>query len=341
MIVRHKNSADSPDTPAGVGTILVSKEPFSESDVDTIEELCRTMQFDLVLSPRSAVDETFATLGEAKDLERFTADFPVNIAPPTDDNPFFFHMLRLKALWTGEIWTPGTHLLFNFGALVVLMGLLLVVFALTVVCVLVPLALKTGRASLKGAGPWVAYFCSIGLGFMLVEISQMQRLIIFLGHPTYGLSVVLFTLLLSGGLGSFGTRRINPTDRRAVLGRLGILLVALVLFGQFTPAAITLFQGSTTPVRIAVAVGLLFPLGLLMGMAFPLGMKAASEQSPSLTPWLWGINGATSVCASVLAVAIAMNAGISAAFWAGSACYLAAFLAFGWNRSGRREQPEG
>jgi len=105
------------------------------------------------------------------------------------------------------------------------------------------------------------------------------------------------------------------------------LIATLVVFGAATPAVIHAFAASTTPVRIAVAIALLFPIGLLMGTAFPLGMRAATGRAPALTPWLWGINGATSVCASVLAVVIALHWGIAASFWTGVASYAMATVA--------------
>src|SRR2546422_11507014 len=104
----------------------------------------------------------------------------------------------------------------------------------------------------------------------------------------------------------------------------------LVAFGWLTPHAIRMYEASTTVIRILVAAVTLFPLGLFMGMAFPFGMRLASKRSPALTPWLWGINGATSVCASVLAVVIALSWGIAASFWTGAACYGLALAAFGW-----------
>jgi predicted membrane-bound spermidine synthase len=193
---------------------------------------------------------------------------------------------------------------------------------------MVPLILTIRKAVLKGAFPLFVFFAAIGFGFMLVEISQMQRLIVFLGHPTYGLSTVLFALLLSSGLGSYLTQAIrNPGSIRPTIAIL-ILLVVLVAFGSLTPPVIRQFQGCTTTTRIGVAVSLLFPLGLFMGMPFPLGMKLASTRSASLTPWLWGINGATSVCASVVAMVIALNSGITASFWTGFFCYAAAFYLF-------------
>ncbi len=95
------------------------------------------------------------------------------------------------------------------------------------------------------------------------------------------------------------------------VARFGALLIVPVIFGSITPMLISNFSGADTPARIAIAVALLFPLGLYMGMAFPIGMLMTSGAQRELTPWLWGINGATSVCASVLAVAIALNFGIT------------------------------
>jgi hypothetical protein len=110
--------------------------------------------------------------------------------------------------------------------------------------------------------------------------------------------------------------------------RLCLLVGVLCAFGILTPCALRVFGGAPTPERIVVAVLLLFPIGLGMGMAFPLGMNAASARDDAATPWLWGVNGATSVCASVLAVAVAMSAGISAAYWSGVVCYGIAAAAF-------------
>jgi MFS family permease len=164
---------------------------------------------------------------------------------------------------------------------------------------------------------------------MMIETAQMQRLIVMLGHPTYGLSVVLFTLLLSSGLGSQLTGRVGT----AALGRSGVsrlttLLIVLVATGLATAWIAPMFDAAATPARITMAVLLLFPSGVFMGMAFPLGMKLAAERSPALTPWLWGINGAFSVCASVLAIVVALATTISTAYWAGTAAYVVALLAF-------------
>jgi hypothetical protein len=204
---------------------------------------------------------------------------------------------------------------------------------LTLLCIVGPLAQTARKVDLSGSLPLFIFFMSIGFGFMLIEMSQMQRLAIFLGHPTYGLSVALFTLLLSSGLGSYLTQRIpNPETGGAGTLCLAVLLGVLLIFGFLTPYVVSTFQSLTTPLRIAVAIAIIAPIGLCMGMAFPLGMKVANKAKPALTPWLWGVNGATSVCASVLALAIAFSSSISTSFWIGFGCYVLAFASFVWSK---------
>lgn len=327
VIVRQMGREKGEIAPVGMATVLVSRAPFSQQELDAIEELTRRMRFEIVLSPRYALDDTFATLASGTDLTQFLAGFPVNIAAPTDDSPFFFHLLRLRDVFDRALWGGGVENI-NMKAVSVLGALLITVVVLTVLCVIVPLVLTTEKATLRGSAPLFLFFSSIGLGFMLIEISQMQRLIIFLGHPTYSLSVVLFAMLASSGLGSYLAGRIRLRGRLGAAIPLALLPGALVLFGMVTPSAIRAYQDGTTPLRVLISTAILFPLGLLMGTAFPLGMRRAATRSPALTPWLWGINGATSVCASVLAVVIALNSGISRSFWAGAGCYAVAFLAY-------------
>lgn len=320
--------------PLGIATVLVNRAPFSKLDIDTIEAVARRMQFEVVLSPRYSADDTFTTLASAGDPGPFLASFPVNIAAPTDDSPFFFHTLRLRSVFNrASSGQEFDHI--NMKAVSVLGALLIVVVVLTGLCIVVPLAMTTDRSDLRGSAAVMVFFAGIGLGFMFVEISQMQRLIVFLGHPTYSLSVVLFSLLVSSGVGSYLTGRVEVRGATGPAARLLLLLLAvLFVFGVVSPGVIRAYQEATTPVRVLLVTAMLCPLGLFMGMAFPLGMRLASGRTPALTPWLWGINGATSVCASVLAIVIALSASISAAFWTGVACYGAAVVAFAWASTG-------
>ena len=220
------------------------------------------------------------------------------------------------------------------------------VIVLTAACIVLPLMLArppeprdfsrgaNGEDRTNAGIAWhVLYFAAIGFGFMLVEISQVQRLAIFLGHPVYSLSVVLFSLLLSSGIGSLSTARLSDRQRASTTVLL-LLVTVLVTFGGVTPLVITHFEAASTATRIAVSIAILLPIGFFMGMAFPIGMRQALTQVPSIAPWLWGVNGAASVCASVLVVVIALGAGISAAFWIGTGCYVIALAGvLRWRRS--------
>lgn len=317
-----------------MATILVSDEPFSASDVAEIQRVARDLRFEVLLTPdQVGSDPLFAEIAEADDPGSLDLGFPGDISAPTDNRPFFFQMIRFQDLFDSSLY-GGFSADYLIKPVLVLFSLAVAVLGLTAVFIVFPLLLTTSRKALQGMMPLVVFFGCIGLGYLLLEVSQMQRLIIFLGHPTYALSVVLFSLLLFSGLGSLATERLvrprpNAGVSPSLLWPLVVLLLVLVAFGFVTPTAIDRFGAETTPVRILTAVAILAPMGLLMGMPFPLGMKVASLRPNAPTAFFWGINGATSVCASVLAVAISMGWGISSAFWAGCLSYAAASAALG------------
>jgi len=345
-IVRARPAA-AVNGPDGVGTMLLSREPLSADDIDALEAVATRMKFDVIQSPRYSADDTFAAIASGSRLDQAIATHPLNISAPTDDTPFFFHMLRLRDVFNVSRWHDQGIVRFNMTAVGLLGVLMVTVTVLTAACIVLPLLLArskdralhvVGDDSRRIAGsldpatdrasvaPHLLYFGAIGLGFMLVEISQVQRLAIFLGHPVYSLSVVLFSLLLSSGIGSLASARMRDRPQSSTRVLL-LLVVVLVAFGGITPLVIRYFDAASIATRIAVSVGILLPIGFFMGMAFPIGMRRALLEAPSIAPWLWGVNGAASVCASVLVVVIALGAGISAAFWVGAGCYSIAFAA--------------
>ena len=326
LIVRNMRLANKPDMPDGVGTLLVSRRPFTAEELRRADEVSARFGFDVPLSATASIDPTFQRLTTEPDVDAVARTYPLDISAPTDDSPFFFHMLRLRDVFRWRLAEHGkaTH---NLKAVLVLAALLATVLLLTTVCILLPLYLRAGVAGLARQRPLLVFFAAIGLGFMLIETSLMQRLIIALGHPTYGLSVVLFALLLSSGIGSYASGRLASSDpSRSQL--LVILIGTLALLGLVTGSVVRATDAATTPVRIAGAIAVLFPAGFFMGMAFPIGMSAAARRAPALMPWLWGVNGATSVLASVLAICISLTWSIPAAFWSGVACYVVAYVAY-------------
>ena len=244
-------------TYGGVGTIMISPGPFSETDLNTFHETARGLQFDVALSPRVAVNETFASLAASEaDMLKTTREHVINIELPTDESPFFFQLLRFRDIFQPDVWHQG-RMTFNQQAVYVLGALLAIVRTLTTCCIILPLLVSSAQRPGGDAFPYLLFFGAIGLAFMLIEIAQMQRLNIFLGHPTYGLVVVLFTLLLAGGLGSELSQRAGQGRHLLLLlTLLGVLIAAALV----TPPLSAAFRGSSTAARIAVAITLMAPL---------------------------------------------------------------------------------
>ena len=166
------------------------------------------------------------------------------------------------------------------------------------------------------------YFALIGTGFMFAEISLLQYFGVFLGHPIYAMSVCLFSLILSAGLGSLASDllALNTAPRITVWAALvsGYLFAAQAML----PGIFAAMSSGGVTARIAVALAVLMPAGFLMGFAFPTGMKMVDAISREPAAWFWGINGATGVLASTLAVMIGIAMGINVTMMLAGACYL-------------------
>jgi hypothetical protein len=336
LIARRMYGAGDPgESPEGVGTILVSKRPFSAQDLARFDAAVEALRFEVVLAPERCIDETFDKLTDGSDTRSFLKQFPLRIDPPTDDSPFFFHALRVSDFLRHRENYQGS-MQFNVRAVTILGALFVLVTLLLTACVLLPLALTTRGQLVRGATPHLCYFVAIGLAFMLVEIALMQRLTVFLGHPTYSLVVLLFTILLSSGAGSYLAQLASgesPSRRDAYF----VFLIPLVVgvMGMAALTAAPAFEHTGLATSIALSVAFLIPMGVVMGMAFPIGMKNALAEHPRLSPWLWGLNGAASVVATVLAVVIAMSFGISTSLLIGTAFYGVAAASFILMQRGR------
>jgi hypothetical protein len=315
------------------GNLLVSNLPLSDADLDLLERLGREREFAVRFSPRGTKDPVFSAIASNDFDSEVVSRLPLDLSPSTDDRPFFFNMMPLQ-LFAGS----GKPSIFpadraNWEAVSVLVRLVMVIGGLVLLVVFVPLAFSLRRVRFGGSWSYLLFFAAIGTAFMLIEVSQLQRLAIFLGHPTYSLSVVLFSLLVASAAGSFTTSRIaDDAIGRSAPPLLLAMLVTLGVIGFVMPSLLQLMRGAAMPGRIAASVAMMLPMGFFMGMAFPIGMRLAGSERSALTPWFWGVNGATSVLASVVAVAIALGAGISVAYWVGVAGYAVALVAV-WSMS--------
>ena len=287
--------------------------------------------------PQSTVD-AFDTLlrGAPAEQAAFVAGYEYDVTPATDDRPFFFNYYRYDALFRRLIERdtegpqhryvpdlPIGHLVLT--ASLVQVGLLA---ALLIGIPFAWIARRTG-ARPRGGGAVLAYFAALGLGFMFIEIALMQKLVLFLGHPTYAVTVVLATLLSAAGLGALFSERLVASSRRT-LARVGgagavALVLAIVIVGQALPRLLDLPFAA----RVLVTVATIGPLGFVLGMPFPIGMRIVAARQPALAPWAWSINAYLSVVASTLCIVLAMATGFAAVLWLAGTIYTVGLVAMG------------
>jgi hypothetical protein len=306
------------------GTTLARTRPWTRAELDRLETLAGRRGKGVAFAPGGPYKLEWADLAAATSPRAFCEGYRLDVCAPTDDKPFFYQMRRLTSLGSqgpGYLYDgadPFLILLITFGILTVLS------FAL----VAAPLVL-TAREQRPPLGA-LAFFAAIGLGFLTLEIALIQRFVLFLGFPTYALSVVLFALLLWTGLGSLLAGRARDPRRSltvALTMACGLIAASAVGLLPLLEALIDLPFAA----RVAITVLLLAPVGIPLGMAMPLGLTRLAELHAGGVPWAWGVNGIASVVASAGAITVAIVAGFPAATLVALACYLGALAhaAFG------------
>jgi SAM-dependent methyltransferase len=302
-------------------TVITRPDAFTDAQWQEARGRLEAQGFKIFLGPDVAFDAITSTLLSDKADAAFFDSLPENIAPSTDDQPFFFFTSRLGDLTNMYPWGAMDN-----NVAVSMTGLLIIVALLA--CgyyIVLPFLGLAKRMPLSTLTPPMAYFSAIGMGFMLIEISQMQRLMVFLGHPVYGLSVVLFTILLFGGMGSATVGADTPRPR-AIVWRVTVLLITIVAAGLLTPLVTTWTRSQPTDMRILVSVLLLAPPAFCMGMMFPLGLNIWRRHE-ALLPFFWSTNGVTSMLASVLGMALSIQFGIAKTYALGACFYVVCAIA--------------
>ena len=323
---------------ATMHTFLLKPDGFAPEEVSALARAAEELDFvpahlpGVVRMPETPEQHLIAriiTAGDDAVLTRELDELDLDVTATTDERPFFFYQNRLSDFPSALLSLASAHPIGN--GLVIVAKVLAIALFMVLSCLLVPLLVASRETDLGPSplGPDLGYVGCLGVGFMLVEIALLQRLSPFLGDPTRTLAVVLFVLLVAGGLGSrlFSALSTGPSAREPS-GLLKIVLGALVVYATLLGlAASPLLELGITwtgGARAALAAALLAPLGLLLGMPFPAGLSAVAERAPHRIPWLWGINSATSVLGSVLATLCSLHFGISATLLTGTACYLGA-----------------
>jgi hypothetical protein len=315
-----------------IATLVLSKSPFTVEQLTLLRRETERLGFGRLIDPDEPPEsEVLRAMVVAKDLVELNnavATAHLDLTVPTDNRPFFFNQLRFEdtprmiaEIVRGHGIQPGV-MRGNLLASIALVLILVIALAAVVLTILLPLrsALPSapGRLIVHGT----LYFALIGLGFMFAEIALLQFFSVFLGHPTYAMSVCLFSLILSTGLGSLTSGRIVLNSNRRFI--LWSLIIGIYLFAA-QALLVQLFAATTAealPIRIAICLAVVLPAGFLMGFAFPTGMSLVERIDRGPAPWFWGINGATGVLASVLAVMIGMTFGINITMLFSALCYV-------------------
>ena len=300
------------------GTVIVRREPFTAAEVVRARTLARERGADVVFGPGGPPRREWAGLARAESLDDFCTGYRLNVCPPTDDKPFFLNSVRLGDLGTAR---PGETTFIARTPFVVLLIALGILAVLCAVALLAPLALRRGQP--RPPARALAFFAAIGLGFLLLEIVLIQRFVLFLGFPTYALSVVLFALLVFTGLGSYASGRWSAPRRSLALALTAACALLLLVAFALGPLVHALIDAPFA-LRVAVTVVVLAPVGLALGTAMPTGLRRLDALHPGAVPWAWGVNGACSVLAAVLGIAIALVAGFTVTTLVALGCYLLA-----------------
>lgn len=322
----------------GTITIIVKKSEIMDADIFKIKVFCKERLFDIVYYHGVKKEEVniynkfkepiyYNLISQILDDEKrplLYKNYAYDITAVTDDRPFFFHFFKwnkIKEVYksVGEKWQ-----IFVEGGYLLPIIFIQALIASAVFIVLPLFAVRGKRlfAQNKETIKYLSYFFLIGIAFMFVEISLMQKLILFLDHPVYAVSAVLFSILVFSGIGSFISK--SYAETKSLFKIIAALAIALVITTIALSYIINLFLGNSLILRGIITLTILCPIAILMGMPFPIGMKILGEEEKEVIPWAWCVNGAASVLSSILSIIIAMSFGFNAVLFLAALTYLAA-----------------
>jgi hypothetical protein len=322
FIVVSEGDLDEDGIPVAV---LAKKSAFTPGEEAAVRAHLATYPALVALyTPSQHEDNPFTKLIAGNDPFGFAAQYAYNVAPVNDNSPFFFFTLKFRDMFNQESLRQGIDWKVNLG--VAVLGMVFLISLVAVFAFLiVPLLLRSGGGDQRTLP--LLYFVAVGLGYILVEIAFIQRFVLFLGHPTYALTVVVFLLLLSSGAGSLASRKWMVQTRRCWLP-LTLIILALLAYVFALPAILNGLVGLAFVAKLVISAVILVPLGFAMGIPFPTGLRAlagAASQNNSVE-WAWAMNAASSVLGSVLAMVIAIQFGLNTTLACGAVAYLLALL---------------
>jgi len=314
------------DAWGSLDTILIARSPFSEADLASAKQNAQEQNLDVVYLPGEPGNTAFHQLLATQNPRAFYAAYPYDVSPVGDNRPFFFYTVQSKDWWSTLRMLGQGAADYNINkAVPTLFALFGASVLATIAILLLPrFVLKTRLPQDSRVRGFLGYFVLIGAGYILVQISAIQRFVLLLGHPTYSLTVIVFSMLIFTGLGSFLSRRLvgeRPERLRAALflAALEVAILAVVV-GPFTEVAV----GWPTLLKVLCSVAMIGIPAFTMGLPFPMGLKLIERWHAPSVRWAWALNAAASVLGSASAMVIAISFGLRETMLAGRVCYLLA-----------------
>jgi len=336
----------------GTLSVFVKKTPFTEDEIQRLKEFTEKCLFDLVYYPgiqpvevniHNVFDEPFyyditLKLLSPQQRKKFYKDYLFRITPPSDNSPFFFNFFKLsKVKETYEAvnrnWLPFIQ--GEFLVPVILIQSSSVAFLL----IFLPLLFfrKRKKATKRIFTKVFCYFAAIGMAFMFVEITLIQKFILFLEHPLFSMAVIIFSLLFSSGLGSLCSKKLLGQNIRRNLKKSLVLCGGLIAIYPLLLSILDekfLALGLLTKMLLAILT--IFPLGFCMGIPFPSGIRLLENKEKALIPWAWATNAFSSVVSSVLALLIAFWGGYNLVLLIAAGGYLISLPFLGFSHHGNK-----
>jgi len=321
-------------------TVLISRKPFSAADLENARRLAAESRMELVYLPGQASQNAFGELLTSPNPEQFWSAYPFDVSPVGDDRPFFFYTVQPRDLWNfiknanqeSADYKINVAVPLLFG----LMGLSIVVTGL--ILVLPRLLLGSRLPKQKNVMTFLWYFLCLGAGYILVQVALIQKFVLLLGHPTYALTVIVFSMLVASGVGSyFSGTVIAGNDARLIRVLAGVAALVAILAFAATPL-VTAAAGWSLQAKIILTTLAVAPAAFLMGMPFPSGLRRLEQRHAPSVRWAWSLNAAASVLGSASAIFLAIYIGLRSTLLVGAGLYLCALVLILATRAERHPQ---
>jgi len=323
-------------------TLLIGRSPFTPSQIGTVKKFIEERLFDPIWYPgiSSKKVNRYNILNEpyyyeasqrilSEGRKDFYQDYLFYVRPATDDRPYFFHFFKWKSLpyllkTLGRAWIP-----FMEWGYIILIATLIQAIGISILLIVLPLFfLKKKKSVLRDKLRIFLYFLCLGVGYMFMEVSFIQKFTLFLFYPIYSVAVVIAGFLIFSGWGSYFSRRIHLKRASTIEVAVGGIIVISLGYLLWLNDIFASFIWLPDWLRILFSVLLIAPLAFFMGMPFPLGLGKVSYNRPLLVPWAWGINGCASVISTVLATILAISGGFNLVIVISLALYALAAVSF-------------